>query len=462
MTADGTSPREAARAGSGHTASRFQSHTRFGGRPLPQARTSPWGAWPISVDLDGAFAFAFFASMLSIGQLGTQGAVLFVGLTGLYSMLRFKQLYEILRPRAFLLAFPLLTVFSTVWSETPGETLKHSIEFSMTVGAALLLSAAPRPKAVLMGIALAFGGYVVISIVFGQTVYMGNFGQRAFSGLGSGKNWMADIASTGFLVSAAAILAAVEDRRPLIFCAAALFAVAEAYAVIEARSAGAMLGLFLAMAAFAFLLMLRSTGLAVRATVTAFMGLLLVIAALNYRSLSETLIENGARFFDKDPSLTGRTYLWQRAMDLVAEKPFLGKGFGAFWQQGNLDAEGMWQYAGLLTRGGFNFHNTPIEILVHLGWLGLITFGLTVFVAAAILIAKFVARPNLLLCFSLAIFVYQLVRMPIESVGVYEFYTSTVLLFLALGSGLGAPRETRSAVRQPRVMSRRASFAARI
>ena len=149
-------------------------------------------------------------------------------------------------------------------------------------------------------------------------------------------------------------------------------------------------------------------------------------------------------------------------MDLIAEKPFLGKGFGAFWQQGNPDAEGMWQYAGILSRGGFNFHNTPIEILVHLGWLGLIIFGLTVLVAAAILISRFVARPNLLLCFSIAILVYELVRMPIESVGVYEFYTSTVLIFLALGSGLGAPREMHRTVSQTRVMPRRASFAARI
>jgi hypothetical protein len=53
--------------------------------------------------------------------------------------------------------------------------------------------------------------------------------------------------------------------------------------------------------------------------------------------------------------------------------------------------------------------------------------------------------------------------MPIESVGVYEFYSSTVLIFLALGSGLGAPTQARSALSQrSRAAPRRASFAARI
>jgi exopolysaccharide production protein ExoQ len=461
MIPGGASPSAPAETGSSQPSrDRFGNRARHRG-PAP----SPSRAWQIPVDIDGAFACAFFASMLSIGQLGTRGALLFVGLTGLYTLLRVKRLYEILRPRSFLLAFPLVTVLSTFWSETPNETLKHSVEFAMTVGAALLLSAAPRPKAVLTGIAFAIGAYVVISILFGRTVYLGNAGEMAFSGLGTGKNWMADIASTGFLVSTAAVLTGAEDRRPLIFCAAALFALAEAYVVVEARSAGAMLALFLAMAAFVFLLALRSTGFAVRATVTGLLGFLLVVAALGYRGLSEALIDHGARFFDKDPSLTGRTYLWQRAMDLIAEKPFLGKGFSTFWQQGNLDAEGLWQYAGVVSRGGFNFHNTPLEILVHLGWLGLIVFGLTVLVAAVILVSRFVVRPNLLLCFSLSLLVYQLVRMPIESVGVNEFYFSTVLMFLALGSGLGAPRLAHGTIRasqRSRATPRRASLAARI
>ena len=154
--------------------------------------------------------------------------------------------------------------------------------------------------------------------------------------------------------------------------------------------------------------------------------------------ISSALIET-AQFFDKDPTLTGRTYLWQRAYDLINETPWLGRGFRSFWLQGNPDAEGLWQYAGIASRDGFNFHNTAIEILVHIGWFGLIVYGAVVIIALGFLVARFLARPNLFLCFWLSVLVYELVRMPIESIGFNEFYFSTVLLFMALGSAFAAP-----------------------
>ena len=64
--------------------------------------------------------------------------------------------------------------------------------------------------------------------------------------------------------------------------------------------------------------------------------------------------------------------------------------------------------------------------------------------ALTFLIARFIARPNLFLCFWLAVLVYELVRMPIESIGFNEFYFSTVLLFMALGSAFGMPAEKRA------------------
>jgi exopolysaccharide production protein ExoQ len=217
-----------------------------------------------------------------------------------------------------------------------------------------------------------------------------------------------------------------------------LIGLVELYAVLQARSAGAMLGLGLAACAFIFLLGLRSSVLAVRGTVTAILGLCLVGAALSYRSLSSALIEGGARFFDKDPTLTGRTYLWQRASDLIAEKPVLGKGFDAFWVQGNTDAEGLWRYAGITSREGFNFHNTFIDILVQLGWFGLTVIALTMMVGLVILIVRFVTKPSLVLCFWLSMIVYQMVRMPIEYIGFTEFYYASVLLFAALASAFPA------------------------
>src|SRR5207244_2815073 len=93
-------------------------------------------------------------------------------------------------------------------------------------------------------------------------------------------------------------------------------------------------------------------------------------------------------------TLTGRSYLWYRAADFIRERPLLGHGFEAFWVQGNIDAEGLWQYGKITTRGGFNFHNTVIELLVHFGWIGALLTLAVFAIAACALIRRALARPD--------------------------------------------------------------------
>ena len=151
-------------------------------KPKPPKR--PW----IEFDPDGVFAFVNFLAMLFISSLGTIGAVIFTALAVAYGVLRFAQLREILMPRAVILVIPAFAIFSVLWSEAPTETLKYSIEFALTVGVGLLLSASPRPKAVLWGMFPAFAIYVIAALAFGGMVAMGDDGATAFSGLTDSKN----------------------------------------------------------------------------------------------------------------------------------------------------------------------------------------------------------------------------------------------------------------------------------
>ncbi len=447
---------------------------RDGGRPPPlyarpvypsaqRQKTAAASVVSSALDIDSAFAFALFASMLFSLQLGTVGAVLFVILTLAYTALKLIRLPEIIRPRAFLLLIPALMVFSTVWSDSPLDSLKYSMEFSLTVWVALLLSAAPRPTGVLFGVFCAFSIYIVVSLIFGQSVAVGTTGQTAFSGLTSGKNTVADSSSTCLLITSAVFLASLSERRFLRALVAVPVAAVMIYVLAVARSAGASLGLVLGLGAYFFLLTLRSVVLPVRATVTAFLGLFVVAGGVFYRDLSSALIDSGARFFDKDPTLTGRTYLWQRAADLIAEKPVFGKGFNAFWLQGNTDAEGLWRYAHVVRREGFNFHNTFIDLLVQVGWFGLTVICVTIIVALTLLIARFIKKPNMILCLWLGMLVYQMVRMPIEYIGFTEFFTSTVLMYAALAAGFPAqqPATTPTLSSQSKAYARTAKAVAR-
>jgi exopolysaccharide production protein ExoQ len=402
----------------------------------------------IGVDTDALFAFALFLPMLFLVQFGTLGAAMITGLTPVYLLVRRKRLARVLAPRAFLFAFPGFALLSVVWSETPTETLKFAVELWITVAAALLLSSARNQRAVLRAICLAFLIYVCDALATGGTVAVGvGAGGQAFSGLTDSKNLMAEIASTGLIVSIAVMFMSVADRKWMWVGVALLAAAVQLYSVFAARSAGAVLGLTLGLMPLIVLSPLVSAGKVLRAWLTSTVALVLVVGGLFFRTIAEAMISLGASIFDKDPTLTGRTYLWYRAFDLIRERPFLGRGYFSFWLQGNIDAEGLWRYAGILERTGFNFHNTLVDLLVTVGWIGAAVLIVLLTVGAFALVRKFVNQPSLPLVFWVSILLYEVSRTPIETVAIQPFYFSTTLVFGALGVAYGREVARRTAHR---------------
>ncbi|MGO4837743.1 O-antigen ligase family protein, partial [Rhizobiaceae sp. 2RAB30] len=76
--------------------------------------------------------------------------------------------------------------------------------------------------------------------------------------------------------------------------------------------------------------------------------------------------------FGKDTTLTGRTYLWAEGWRAAQDSPVVGLGYQAYWVQGFSEAERLWHEFYITARTGFHFHNTYIEALVELGYVGCI------------------------------------------------------------------------------------------
>ena len=70
----------------------------------------------------------------------------------------------------------------------------------------------------------------------------------------------------------------------------------------------------------------------------------------------------------RDDTLTGRTIIWEVAVQTIAGAPWTGYGFGALWESGVPVTDTMW------AAGGFRFyhaHNTYLDLLLQVGVPGL-------------------------------------------------------------------------------------------
>jgi O-antigen ligase len=76
----------------------------------------------------------------------------------------------------------------------------------------------------------------------------------------------------------------------------------------------------------------------------------------------------------KDSTLSGRTDIWDAAIEKIWERPWLGYGYQAFWQEGG-GAELVWRS---IRYKIFQAHNGLLDIGVQLGFLGMLFFVLSV------------------------------------------------------------------------------------
>ena len=401
-------------------------------------------------DLDGIFAFVLFAGSLLIVTLGSYGALLFSLAAIGFALLRPRAVVSAVKQHWVFLLFPCYALLSTIWSDALPHTAKHSVEYVMTAMAGIFIASSRNPRAMMLGLFAAFALHTIASLATGTVVAVGDTGVAAVSGLNDSKNQQGDAVANGFLVSALVFVSAWQGRNIFLCLAATAVGLVQLYATIAADSAGAMAGLAFAMVVFATALGLRRAGRQMRAAVMGFAGVTIASAGLFVLAFTNDILSWLSIAFGKDVTLTGRTYLWARAHELLLERPVIGRGFGAFWQQGNVDAEGIWRFAHIANRGGFNFHNTAYDVLVDLGWIGFALFLMTLVFGFWAVASGYIRKPTLFSCYWLAMGAFVLVRMPIETMGIYEFYFSTVLLYAAFAASRAARLPIRPARRPAR------------
>lgn len=398
---------------------------RAGARPHATASAK----WTRSEFFDaGAVAIAA-GSALFVLYLRALGPALFILLAGLLLWRKLDLLPRLTGALGGLLLIPAFALLSTLWSSAPATSAYSAVQYLITILVALLLGAGASGRSILLGLFVAFGVYTMGSALLGSSVQWG-VSATAYNGLAASKNTAADTAALGLLVSLAMLAAGLGAHRLWLVLTAAALAAVNAWLIAAAHSTGSLLACIIATSCLVLWSLARS--FSPRLARPAFIGSILLCLAgfATHTFWLEPLYEMVLTASGKDQGLTGRGYIWERADVLVAQRPWLGTGFQAFWGTGNLEAEAILRALHIAPGRIFNFHNTYYEIAVHLGLVGVLLVAAVASFYLASLLLRTARRPDQVSLFFCSLAVYELVRLGFESIALQQFHHSTLLIFM--------------------------------
>lgn len=385
--------------------------------------------------VDALFAAAVFGAILFVGGLGAWTPVIVALATPTYCLLRWEHVPALLLSCWPVLLLPGLCLLSALWSDAPGATLRYGTFYVATILPAILLGAGGDRLALLKGMFGIFSIYTFAGIFFGHYVLWGANG-LAFAGLGGSKNLAGDVAALTLLLSGVVAMWAFSERRLAWLAGAVMTISAASYCLMASKASGALIAVSLALPCA--LMWGLSRRLALSTRVAIFLFTLFVIALLVATSsvwmppLFDMMLQSSG----KDQGLTGRELLWAKADQLIAARPLLGGGYRHFWIPGNLDAEYIWRAMGVATHYGFNFHNTPRDIEVDLGFVGLVLFSFVMAFGIVKAILATMIRPYFLGIFLCALIVFESPRLFFELIAFHDMHYSTVLVYMILAYGM--------------------------
>jgi exopolysaccharide production protein ExoQ len=367
----------------------------------------------------------FILSSIQIG--GPIVVVLQLGLLGL--LLLHTALF---RPHVFLGSFkfwplmllPIFAVSSAAWSVAPEVSSKYGIQLCITAIIGITLARVVSPRSYVALLYAACAGVCIGSLLSGR---MGaSVEGPVLIGLTGSKNEMAYSAQ---LLMTSSIAVLIDRGQSTALRVSTIFFICIATAILAlGQAAGALLTAFGGVGILTILAVVHAMRLWARIVVIA--ALLIMIPPI---VLSRDVIIEGVQSFTqdvlkKDTTLTGRTYLWARADELIRERPLIGHGYRAILVGGSVEGQGILRWAGQQDGRVFHFHSTYKDVAVDFGYVGLTIFVATMGLALLSLTKLVLFHPTPAYSFFLASFLTILSKSPAELV-IGQFYITFAMLF---------------------------------
>jgi exopolysaccharide production protein ExoQ len=297
----------------------------------------------------------------SYGLINVIFSIIYLIALGLMA-LRWRKAVTVVLQGRWIWLLLILTFLSFFWSAGPDITRTRIIAMSGTMIFATYITSRYDLKEQLQLLGWTFGTIVVACLLFG--VILPKFGQMggvhagAWRGIFNHKNVLGKMMVPSTIVFA--LLAFNARKQQWIYWG---FLAASVALILLSKASSPLLNLLILIS---ILIALKTLHWRYLFMVPALIG----FATLG--TITYTLITSNAGqvagAFGKDLTLTGRTNFWPLMLDKIWDSPWVGYGFGAFWQGLDGPSAYVWNASTFKAPNG---HNGYLDLCLELGVIGL-------------------------------------------------------------------------------------------
>ena len=279
--------------------------------------------------------------------------------------LRWKNTVFVLKKNKWITALVALAVISMFWSYIPNKTISRGVAIVGTTLFGLYLASRYSMKQQLELFGWMYWLAIVLSFIFVGALpkygLMSGLHEGKWRGIYNHKNTLGKIICPGIIIF---LLLAIDSKKKRWFFW--LGFLLSLFLLLRSTSTGSLLNAVMLLAASLCYRVFRwrddwlIPGLISVVTIG---GSLYLFMSTNSELFLTAL--------GKDTTLTGRGDMWPYIFEMVWKNPLLGYGYGAFWAGPDTPSFYIWQVTGWKPP---NSHNGFLDMLLHLGFLGLCLF----------------------------------------------------------------------------------------